>query len=388
MRTFVPMHLMVAPATARLFRFRQQATLPTLRFIDDPTLDLSPRQRDDLRALSLASVCGVVRHTDLADYFQRFGITQAVPAAYRPSWLSKPLKEDSAYLVLGKPYAIERLAGLPYTPTRLSVYDRHLISRALRHPMFADRLRGICEEHSGSVMTSAELRERVGALLTGGAWARIVNRLVYKKLRFLDALYGIALEDIRAELTEGALRAIYKRYPSFHSDAHMLNLAHASARNLGQNLIDSVKAQQREILVNHEGRNRYAILTQGQLQAEAERAGLHMNVYENVAGDDSVVFDRITRIPTARDVSNWETSRTLDVAVASARDARTRRYLSVLRGKQDAGFSAFLGERSDEYADRVPFAVLHRKANSFFEVSDAESAKVLTQVRSLFAEAG
>ena len=386
MATSIPLRLLLAPNTKRIVISTRRPSLATLRFIEDPRLDITADQREDLRALSLALVCGVVRHTDLAEYFRRFGVSDRIGEAYRPSWLSKPVRRDEAYLVLGKPYAMERLAGLPTTRTALTVYDRTLIDRSLRHPEFKDQFNRVLDEHGDSVTTAADLRSLIGEIVTCPEWLKFVSQFSYFRLSFLTNLYNFPQEDIRADLTEQAIRALYKRYPSFHNGEHMVNLAKIAARNHGNNLIKSYRAQQRDIMVNDGSRNRFTVVNQSYLNTLGVDGDSMLSQYENSAGEGGIVHDRITNLPTTIDQSNWETTRTLDTAVAMQPDTRLRRYLSVLRGEQDGPFSTYLGERSDEYADRVPFAQLNRRAAAFFNVDDEETDRVLRDVRNLFAE--
>ena len=376
----------ISPKTRAAMQAVSKTTLPTFLFINDPQLNLQASQREDLRALSLALICGVVLHTDLTEYFTRFGVRSSVADAKKPSWLSKPVRKDSRYLVEGKPFAIERVAKLSSARSKLSAKDQALIEQSVQHPLFAKRFVRVCNEYASSVMTASDLRSRITSIVTCPSWNRFINGFTYVKLQFLINLYSVPADDLRAELTEAAIIAIYKRYPSFTTDQHMLNFAMLAARNHAKNLIDETRRDCRDIMLRVHGENRFAITTQTGLLGKNDTDTSGYDPYLNIAGDDCVVYDRITNIPTPKSQETWETERTLDTAITAQSNPRIRRYLNVLRGGADAAFSSYVGELAESYADRVTFEQLQQKASSFFQVSDAESQRVFDSVRQMFAE--
>ena len=182
-----------------------------------------------------------------------------------------------------------------------------------------------------------------------------IGKFISKKLRFLIQSYGLDRTDIEADLKMEGLYHVYRMYPFYESHLHMVNIAKNGIQRAGQDLIlEHTSAKKQKLLKRDDGTFEHA------------HVNLELASAELIAPSDThYVMDGM------RDLLKLTPDMT----------PRAQRFLSLLSGQRDAGFSAYLGRDNDRASETLAFEVYCSKVQAYMGVSDARLQQFFSKLR-------
>lgn len=204
-------------------------------------------------------------------------------------------------------------------------------------------------------LTLREFDSKVHAVMASSEMRNYIGRFVTKKMTFLMTSYGHGRGDIEQYLREQAVVALYKQYPRFQSDLHMVNVAKAQIHNKGQSFITSSTAKSRQRLQTNDDGSFEAV----HVDIEA------LSTVEAPPEYGSEIRERLKALEK----------------IEHMLPERTREYLLCAAGHHHEGFSAFLKRDNEDAASEMVWDTYIKKLNTYFEVSPDKVSKVFSNLR-------
>lgn len=201
--------------------------------------------------------------------------------------------------------------------------------------------------------TLKQFTESINANLCSSLMKTYIGKFVSKKLVFLIRSYGLKRDDINNDLLAGGLYTIYRMFPYFQSELHMVNMAKVGIKRKGQDIISEHTASKKQRLEQQ---------ADGTFSSRAVPLhALDVVLTADTSEHFSVDLKQIARI------------RMTD---------RARRFLSLLGGIHDPEFSQYLGRANDEAAERMQYERYRVKVQAYMGIAPEKADRFLLKIRS------
>lgn len=182
-----------------------------------------------------------------------------------------------------------------------------------------------------------------------------IGKFVTKKMSFLMKSYGETRHDLETSLQEAALIALYKQYPRFDNEIHMINVAKAQIHNAGHTMITTLTSKSRQRLSQN-------------ADGSFEAVNVDVATLADVAAPPqygAMLKDRLQAL----------------AAVEHKLSPRAKDFLMCAAGQYHEGFSKWLQVNNDDAADEWPYQRYMREAQKYFDVSAEKVERLYASIR-------
>lgn len=178
-----------------------------------------------------------------------------------------------------------------------------------------------------------------------------LDKLISKKLIFLIRSYGDSRDDLKGFFKELAIYHLYRTYPRYYSYKHFTNIGKGMIARGSVDLIKSRTAAKNQKLIR---------LSDGGFEA------VHIPI-------DSIHTDAISTAskgrPTVPDVSELPVK------------GRAKKFLALLSGEYDEGFSEYLGQDNTEAAQLLRFNSYKAKLQKYMGVTPSQVNRLFERIK-------
>lgn len=220
-------------------------------------------------------------------------------------------------------------------------------------------LRRLNLKHLGKDKWPAYSLQSFDALLAAKVGERelknYIGKFVTKKMTFLMKSFGETRHDLETNLQVAAINAIYKQYPRFYSDLHIVNVAKAAIHNTGHTMITSLSSKSRQRLVKN---------------ADGSFEATHVDI--------AVLAD--VSAPPQYGALMSDHLQALEKVQHKLSD-RVKQYLHCAAGQYHEGLSQFLGASNEELSDEWPYHRYLSKVRQFFDISETQEDQLYASIR-------
>lgn len=305
-------------------------------------LDIPSARFNSVASALFAYLFGIISKAELYEYVGDKALAKASLERARNS--GYVLKHCKLYAYA---YHLFRKGNLEVAPKpaayKVSTIDSRFLQKlnlAKVPPKPAYRLESF-DRMLTSVLTSTELKQYTG-------------KLVSKKLSFISKSYGMPREDIESKLRDAAMSAIYKQYPRFESELHVVNICKTTIHNTAMNIIEYHTRDKRQALIkNGDSFTQVHVSIDAVPSVIAEMEAEHRYSQH----DRDLLQSFLELMPKMSD--------------------EVVHFISCCCGHFDEGFSAFLGSDNGELVEKIPYDDYLMKVKSYFhEQFDIHPSKV------------
>jgi hypothetical protein len=235
------------------------------------------------------------------------------------------------------------------------------IRKLLLHPAIAARLR----QFKSPPYTLQEVQILERRAICNKEITEYMSKFIHRKMSFIVDNYGVAKEELMESMQERALHNLRINFPNWKAYGDMLAMAKSAIANSGHNIIKFYAAEKRaKIDTNNQA-------VEVSLDAMREMAG---DAYEYTAFVFSDVFER--------GMAELETRLSVDsILKATSMRPNVNHFLRLLAGRQDDGFTEYLGKNNADFADEVSFDKLMDKTCAYIGVTAERATKLLHSLR-------
>lgn len=209
-----------------------------------------------------------------------------------------------------------------------------------------------------------EFRTAIEEQLWSPHMDQYIGKFISKKLIFLRS-YGLKRPDIVNELRLGALYAVYRMFPFYHSLNHIQNIGKMAFKNTGQSLIYTHTRQSRQVMVRNANGSFESLLVPMDAPTESGTIGDMIEAMPANGGFD--VTHHMGKLSAAYDKCK----------------PRAQRFISLLLGQHDQEFSRFLGRNNSLVYERIPFDDYCLRVQAHMGVSDKQRRTFFRKIRRL-----
>lgn len=178
-------------------------------------------------------------------------------------------------------------------------------------------------------------------------------KFIYRKLRFLIQSYNVTEADLYALFNEATVYSIQRRYPNFSTPMHALNIAKRAIHNRGQFAITYNTHPDRDRLINDGG-------------------GLFSSVLSPITDAVQISSDG----PSMR-----EELLSVLAELEAGMSEPVRRYMLIMMGEYDAGFSHYLGEDNSEAVDYLAYGKYRRHVEKYLGLTRSATENLFAKLR-------
>ena len=190
---------------------------------------------------------------------------------------------------------------------------------------------------------------------------------VYRKLRFLTVNSGLTLEDLQAEILMKAYDSLLLQYPAFDCALHRDNVCRQAIHNNGLNTLYYYNNKSRATMQNLDGKfvctNTYYADHKPGLEVK-DNGDSHLDILVNEEYYDSTLDDKLTYQSVLRSFKGKE-----------------RRFIKLLAGVYNPGFSRYIGKDNDEAFDKMPIPKYQALCADYLDISNYQSNVIINKLK-------
>lgn len=212
-------------------------------------------------------------------------------------------------------------------------------------------------------------------------------KAVAKKLQFVWQSGQGNKDELTQELLVNALYAMYRAYPEIDDLLHLKNIGITAIGNRTQNLISEYTTQSRLRLKKEEdGTFSGTTLSMHTMDVDtvfsqdsgSGAGGVMIVCNALMSGLDGscVEHERPSDVESARDLRA-----AVDGLFSRMRSERARRFLSILMGVYDPGFSQYLEQPNDEASDKLPYREYCNAARKYLDIPQDRARVFISKLR-------
>lgn len=187
--------------------------------------------------------------------------------------------------------------------------------------------------------------------ITSPEFELYLDKLISKKLIFLIRSYGDSREDLKGFFKEIAIYHLYRTYPRYDNYAHFTNIGKGIISKRSGDLIKTRTAAKNQKLTR---------LSDGGFEA------VHIPI-------DSIHTDEISTAskgrPTVPSVSELPVK------------GRAKKFLALLSGEYDEGFSKYLGQDNTEAAQLLRFNSYKSRLQKYMKVTPSQVTRLFERIK-------
>jgi hypothetical protein len=218
------------------------------------------------------------------------------------------------------------------------------------------------------------------------------SKFASKKFTFLTQSGQLDKEDLKQEFMQFAIYSIYRAYPEIDNRLHMNNIAIQAIHNRGINIIkEQTSLSKSRLSKNADGTFSGIVISvsSGELndltfayESGVGSGGSIVTCNQMMTGLEgySVNGERPTNVDRERDL------RLSVESVLGSLKEKPRRFVNILMGIHDPGFSSFLGFPNEELVDSLNSQEYLMRAKKFFRLSEQTTASLLESLKTKFAD--
>ena len=207
--------------------------------------------------------------------------------------------------------------------------------------------------------TLAQVRALEAKAIINKEISTYLNKFVYRKMSFITNNYGVHKSELIEAMQERAIYNLRINYPNWNATGDMLAMAKSAISNAGHNLIHFYSAEKRAKV----DRNNKAV--EYSLESMQEMAG-DSPEYQALIYSDAFEYM----------VEKAEAAMSVDKLIKGLDNSpKLQRFVKLLSGKFDAGFTDFLDEDNMHFADTHEFDRIFKEACKYLNY-DVEATRV------------
>jgi hypothetical protein len=256
--------------------------------------------------------------------------------------LQHELRTDGEFLLGGKVYAYSLAQDKPLSADQCQIdsAEARTIQETVESSTVLQRMFRAYRKQGFRCLSPKHIERILSEVLCNTDFDDYLGKFVNRKLMFLQRSYGVKADDLVSDMKQFSLYAVLRQYPKWHNFGHVQAVAKTAAKNRGKNIIQEYTADSRQALLKTENGDYQARCVSWTDFEETGTAGFSDPLSVDMTGHRENMFEYEVKLSLH------------ELMDCSWIKPKQKRFLKLMLGEHDQGFSDFLDLPNEDLAEK------------------------------------